>query len=59
MNVVDDSWTFKCKQFQKGTVKKSTSCFYACGDQWLEGIDFFERHAPVVQKTTVCLVLIV
>ncbi len=32
--------------------------FCAHGDQQLEGIDFFETYTPVVQWTTVCLMLI-
>ncbi len=49
MNVINRTWTFKCKQFPNGTVKKFKACYCACGDQQLEGIDFFETYAPVVQ----------
>ncbi len=41
-----------------GTVKKFKARFCANGDQQLEGIDFFETYAPVMQWTTVCLMLI-
>ncbi|KAL7460306.1 hypothetical protein ACHAXS_000768 [Conticribra weissflogii] len=34
------------------------ACFYACGDQQLERIDIFVINVPVVQLTTVCLMLI-
>ena len=39
-------------------VKKFKARFCARGDQQLEGIDFFETYAPVVQWTTVRLMLI-
>ncbi len=58
MNVMNGTWAFKCKLFPNGTVKKFKACFCVCGDQQLEGIDFFETYAPVVQWTTVCLMLI-
>ncbi len=38
--------------------KKFKACFCAHGDQQLEGIDFFETYALVVQWTTVRLMLI-
>ncbi len=58
MNVINGTWAFKCKRFPNGTVKKFKACFCARGDQQLEGIDFFETYAPVVQWTTVHLILI-
>ncbi len=58
MNVINETWAFKCKWFPNGTVKKFKARFCAHGDQQLEGIDFFETYAPVVQWTTVCLMLI-
>ena len=58
MNVISGTWAFKCKRFPNGTVKKFKARFCARGDQQLEGIDFFETYAPVVQWTTVHLMLI-
>ena len=58
MNVIDSIWAFKLKQFPDGMVKKFKARFCARGDQQLEGIDFFETYAPVVQWTTVCMMLI-
>jgi hypothetical protein len=57
-NVIDSIWAFKLKRFPDGMVKKSKARFCASGDQQLEGVDFFETYAPVVQWTTVRLMLI-
>jgi hypothetical protein len=58
MNVIDSIWAFKLKRFPDGKAKKFKARFCARGDQQLEGIDFFETYAPVVQWTTVRLMLI-
>ena len=58
MNVIDSIWAFKIKRYPDGTAKKFKARFCARGDQQLEGIDFFETYAPVVQWTTVRLLLI-
>ena len=58
MNVIDAIWAFKLKRFPDGMVKKFKARFCARGDQQLEGIDFFETYAPVVQWTTVRMMLI-
>lgn len=58
MNVIDSIWAFKLKRYPDGTAKKFKARFCARGDQQLEGIDFFETYAPVVQWTTVRLLLI-
>jgi hypothetical protein len=49
MNVISSTWALKCKMYPDGLIKKSKARFCACGDQQLEGIDFFETNAPVVQ----------
>eukprot|EP00956_Cyclotella_meneghiniana_P036232 scaffold123032_cov17-Cyclotella_meneghiniana.AAC.1 len=58
MNVIDSIWAFKLKRFPDGMVKKFKARFGARGDQQLEGVDLFETYAPVVQWTTVRLMLI-
>eukprot|EP00956_Cyclotella_meneghiniana_P033325 scaffold95021_cov33-Cyclotella_meneghiniana.AAC.1 len=58
MNVIPSIWAFKLKRFPDGMVKKFKARFCARGDKQLEGIDFFETYAPVVQWTTVRLMLI-
>ena len=57
-NVIDSIWAFKIKRFPDGLIKKFKARFCARGDQQLEGIDFFETYAPVVQWTTVRLLLV-
>ena len=58
MNVIDSTWAFKLKHYPDGLIKKFKARFCARGDQQIEGIDFFETYAPVVQWTTVRLMLI-
>ena len=58
MNVIQSIWAFRLKRFPDGMVKKFKARFCARGDQQLEGVDFFETYAPVVQWTTVRLMLI-
>ena len=58
MNVIDSTWAFKLKRYPDGLIKKFKARFCARGDQQKEGIDFFETYAPVVQWTTVRLMLI-
>jgi hypothetical protein len=57
-NVIASIWAFKIKRFPDGLIKKFKARFCARGDQQIEGIDFFETYAPVVQWTTIRLMLI-
>ena len=58
MNVLPSTWAFKCKRYPDGTVRKFKGRFCARGDRQIEGVDFFETFAPVVNWTTVRLLLI-
>lgn len=58
MNVIRATWAFKLKRYPDGLIKKFKARFCARGDMQLEGVDFFETYAPVVQWTTVRLMLI-
>ena len=58
MNILQSIWSFKIKHFPDGLIKKFKAHFCARGDQQLEGIDFFETYALVVQWTTMRLLLI-
>jgi hypothetical protein len=57
-NVIQSTWDFKCNRFANGLIKKFKACFCARGDMQLEGVDFFETYAPVVQWTTIWLMFI-
>ena len=58
MNVISSTWAFKCKRYPDGLIKKFKAKFGARRDQQLEGIDFFETYASVVQWTTIRLMFI-
>ena len=58
MNVLKSTWAFKLKRYPDGLIKKFKARFCARGDMQLEGINFFETYAPVVQWITVRLMLI-
>ncbi len=58
MNVINSTWAFKCKRYPDGLIKKFKARFCTCGDQQLEGIDFFETYASVVQWTTIRLMFV-
>jgi hypothetical protein len=58
MNVLPSTWAFKCKRFPDGRVKKFKARFCARGDRQKEGIDYFKTWSPVVQWTTVRIMLI-
>jgi hypothetical protein len=52
------TWAFKIKRYPDGRVKKFKARFCARGDRQQEGIDYFETWAPVVQWSTVRIVMI-
>ena len=58
MNVIDSICAFKLKRFPDGLIKKFKAQFCARGNQQLQSIDFFETYAPVVQWTSVRMMLI-
>jgi hypothetical protein len=57
-HVIPSTWAFKCKQYPDGLIKKFKARFCARCDKQVEGIDFFETYAPVVQWTTIRLMFI-
>ena len=57
-NVIQSTWAFNCKRFPDGLIKKFKARFCARGNMQLEGVDFFETYSPVVQWTTIWLMLI-
>ena len=58
IKVLDIIWAFKIKRFPDGRIKGFKGRLCARGDQQVEGVDFFETYAPVVQWTTIRLMLI-
>ena len=50
INVFDSIWAFKLKRYLDGLIKKFKARFCACGDQHLEGVDFFK---PTLQLFSV------
>jgi hypothetical protein len=58
MNVLPSTWAFKCKRFPDGRVRKLKARFCVRGDRQIEGVDYFDTFAPVVNWTTVRLMLI-
>jgi hypothetical protein len=58
MNVLPSTWAFKLKRYPDGRVKKFKVRFCARGDRQKEGVDYFETWAPVVQWSTVRIIMI-
>ena len=48
MNVLPSTWAFRCKRFPDGTIRKLKARFCARGDKLVEGVDYFDTFAPVV-----------
>ena len=57
-HILQGTWAFKRKRFPDGRIRKLKARFCVRGDQQIEGVDFFESFAPVVQWSTVRLILI-
>jgi hypothetical protein len=57
MNVLKSTWAFKLKSLPDGIAYCHKARFCARGDLQKEGIDFFETYAPVVQWSTIRLLL--
>ena len=58
VNVLLSTWAFKCKGCPGRSVRKFKGRFCCRGDRQVEGVDSFETFAPVVNWTTVRLLLI-
>jgi hypothetical protein len=57
-NVLPGTWAFKRKRYPDGRVRKLKARFCVRGDKQVEGVDYFESYAPVVQWSTVRVILI-
>ena len=58
MNILPSTWAFRCKKYPDGSVRKLKARFCARGDKQVEGIDYFDTFAPVINWTMVRLMLI-
>ena len=58
MNAIKSTWAFNLKRYPDSLIKKFQALFYARGDMQLEGVDFFETSAPLVQLTNLRLGII-
>jgi Reverse transcriptase (RNA-dependent DNA polymerase) len=58
MNVLPGMWAFRCKRFSDGSVRKLKARFCVRGDKQVEGINFFDTYAPVVNWQMVRLKLV-
>jgi hypothetical protein len=59
MNVLPSTWAFKCKRYPDGTINKLKSRFCVRGDKQVKGVDFCDMFTPVVNWTTVRLMLLI
>jgi hypothetical protein len=57
MNILPSTRAFKIKWFPDGTVRKFKAHFCARSDRQKEGIDFFETWPPVVQWSTIRIMM--
>ena len=58
MNVLPGTWTFRCKRYPDGSVRKLKARFCTRGDKQIQGIDFNDTWSPVLNWNTVRLLLI-
>ena len=56
-NVLPSTWALKRKRFPDGRIRKYKARFCVRGDRQIFGLDFDETYAPVVQWSTVRLML--
>ena len=55
--VLKGTWVFKLKRFPDGTPHKFKARYCVRGDLQTEGVDYFDTYAPVVQWSTVRMLL--
>ena len=56
--ILASTCAFKRKQYPDGTVQKLKAQLVAGGNQQTEGVDYFDSFSPVVQLSTIQLLLI-
>ncbi|MGH3055543.1 MAG: reverse transcriptase domain-containing protein, partial [Gaiellaceae bacterium] len=55
--VLPGTWAYKIKRYPDGRVKKYKARFCVQGDRQTDCVDAFDTYAPVVQWSTVCLMM--
>jgi hypothetical protein len=55
--ILNGTWAFKLKRLPDGSPSRFKARYCVRGDQQTEGVDYFDTYAPVVQWSTVCMVL--
>ena len=58
MIVLKSTWAFKIKRYPNGLIRKFKGRFCVRGDMQIEGVDFEETYAPVVNWITVRTLLV-
>jgi hypothetical protein len=58
LNVLKGTWVFKLKRLPDGSPSRFKARYCARGDLQQEGVDFFDTYAPVVQWSTIRMLLI-
>jgi hypothetical protein len=58
MNVLPSTWAFKVKRLSDGTLRKFKARFFVRGDRQIQDVDYFDTYSPVVNWTTVRLMLV-
>ena len=56
--ILDSTWAFKRKRYPDGSVRKLKARLCVRGDQQKEGVDYFQTYSPVVQWSTVRILLV-
>ena len=56
--ILDTTWAFKRKRYPDGSIRKLKARLCVRGDQQVEGVDYFQTYAPVVQWSTVRTLLV-
>jgi hypothetical protein len=55
--VIKSTWVFKLKRLPDGSASKSKARYCVRGDMQQAGVDYFETYAPVVQWSTIRMLL--
>jgi hypothetical protein len=56
-NVLPSTWALRIKRYPDGRLRKFKARFCARGDRQVEGVDYFDKWAPVISWSTVRMLL--